>query len=194
MIFGWGKGQAGSAAEQVALLGRELALESLGLDNLLTLTGRHGAQIADGGLQLLSALRRDALKLRIELSRLLLLVRSQVLPGLHALQNPVLLLRWETIKMLQSIAQSLLALGWKIAELGIIIQRLLLLIRRQASVAAEPLPGMIALLGLLPRGLPFFPLLDALEAARLSRTRQNDERQHEAGERRRHFRRDWFEV
>ena len=79
-------------------------------------------------------------------------------------------------------------------QILVFIQRLLLLIRRQASVAAQPLPGMITLLGLLPRGLPFFPLLYALEAARLGRARQNYEHQHEAGERCRHFRRDWFEV
>jgi len=49
-IFGGGERQAGRAAKEIALLGRELALETVGLDDLLTLAHMQGAQVPDSGL------------------------------------------------------------------------------------------------------------------------------------------------
>ena len=103
-IFRRSQGQAGRVAEQVTLLWRKLALETIGLDDLLTLARRHGAQIADGSSQPLPAVRWKVLETRIKLPRLLLLVRSEVFPRFHALQDAILLLRWKAIETLQPLS------------------------------------------------------------------------------------------
>jgi hypothetical protein len=105
-------------------------------------------------------------------------------PGFHALQNAVLLGRRKAAEALQPFPQALLPFLRETAKLGIIFQSPLLLIRRETPVPAQPLPGMIAGLGLLARGLPLLVSLDALLAAGLSRgrqdtRRQNGQRQHE---------------
>jgi hypothetical protein len=194
-----GQRQSGCAAEEVALLGRELTLETVRLDDPLTLIGRHSAQIANGCTQFLPAFGRKFLKLRKQLPGLPLLVRRQVFPGFHALQDAVLLLWWEAAEALQLSTQHLLPSGRKAAELGIVFQRFLLLIGGKIPVAAQPLPGMIALHDLTRRnlgayGLAFFTPLNAFGAAGLGRTRRDGTTQHEARSRGRHFRRDGLEF
>jgi len=88
----WGEREAGGAAEQIALLRRELALELGGVDALLALFRRQVAQAANGPVDRLAALRRQLLELLKESARLILLVRSQVLPGFHAVEDLLLLL------------------------------------------------------------------------------------------------------
>ena len=77
-----------------------------------------------------------------------------MLPGLHALQDAVLLLRRKAAETLQAFPQDLLPGRRKAAELGIVFQRLLLLIGRKILVAAQPLSGVIGLQRLLARLLP----------------------------------------
>ena len=84
---------------------------------------------------------------------------------------------------------NLLPLGRKAAELGIVVQRLLLLVGRKILIAAQPLSGVIAQ-GLPPCLAFFTPLLDALSEAILGMARRDGERHHECGNRRRRFRRD----
>jgi len=79
-----------------------------------------------------------------ELSCLLLLRGSQVLPGFHAIQNAQLLLRGESGKTLQALAQLLLPLGGQAAEFGIVLQRAVLLIGREIRIAPQPIPRMAA--------------------------------------------------
>src|SRR5690348_15020920 len=59
-IFGRGQRQLRSAAQQAALLGRELVLEAIGIDDLLPLVGSHRAEIADCGTQFLPAIDRKS--------------------------------------------------------------------------------------------------------------------------------------
>ena len=57
---------------------------------------------------LAGALAVRSLSCEIELPRLLFLLRRQVLPGLHALQNALLLLRRQAAEALQALPQYLL--------------------------------------------------------------------------------------
>src|SRR6185503_1684934 len=141
-ILGRGQRQLRSAAQQAALLGRELVLETVGIDDLLPLVGWHGAEIADCGTQFLPAIGRQISELRKQLPRLLLLIGSQVLPGFHALQDAVLLLLREAAETQQPFPQDLLPGRRKVAELGIVVESFLLLIGRQVLVTAEPLSGV----------------------------------------------------
>jgi hypothetical protein len=121
------------------------------------------------------------------LPRLLLLVWSQVLPGFHALQDAILLLRRKSAETLQPLAQSLLPFEREIAELGIVVQRFLLLVGRKIFIPAQPLSGVI----LLPRRWLFLALLDALNPG-LGHARRNCERQREPRGGCRQLRRDEF--
>ena len=58
--------------------------------------------LADRPVEGLAAVGRQLLELLKELARLLLLIRSQVLPGFHAIEHALLLLRRQAGKMLQS--------------------------------------------------------------------------------------------
>ena len=82
----------------------------------------------------------------MELSRLLLLLRSQVLPGFHAVEDQLLTLRRQAVEVLQALLQSLLPLWWKPAELRIILQRFPLLLRRKVPLLVKPLACVMPLL------------------------------------------------
>ena len=112
---------------------------------MLALRGRHAAQIADCILDHAAPFRGKIPHLRIESPRLLLLLRSQVLPDFHAVQHPLLLLGWQVVEVLQTILEPLLTLGREAAELRIAVQHLPLLLRRKILILAQPLPGMVAL-------------------------------------------------
>src|SRR5713226_1039261 len=154
--LGWRQRQLRNPGQESSLLRRKLA-EAAGLDGPLPCLRRHRAQRADRVLHCLTPFRRKTLKLRVELPRLLFLRGSEVLPGLHAIQNALLPLRRQAAEMFQTLPQPLLPLRRQVAELGIIFQRLLLLLRRKIFVLAQPLTGVMSLrLALLGR-LPLFP-------------------------------------
>ena len=63
------------------------------------------------------------------------LLGSQVLPGLHAIENAVLLLRGQAAEMLQPLPQLLLPLRRKPLKLRIILEGIGLLTGREIFVA-----------------------------------------------------------
>ena len=95
-----GERQPGGSVQQISFLGRERVPETCGLDDELALWGRHAAQIADGILHHAAPFRGKIPHLRIKSPRLLLLLRSQVLPDFHAVQHPLLLLGRQAVEML----------------------------------------------------------------------------------------------
>src|SRR2546422_8350380 len=68
-----------------------------------------------------------------------------MLPSLHAVQNALLPLRRQAAEVLQPLPQPLLPLLREAAKLGIIFQRLLLLLRRKIFVLAQPLTRVVSL-------------------------------------------------
>jgi hypothetical protein len=135
----------GRSAQDAAFFGRELVSELVGVDELVALCGRQAAHSADCPVDGLPAIGRQLPELLEELTRLLLLIGSQVLPGLHAVEYALLLLWREAGKMLQLVLQPLLLLGRKFAELGIVFEGAALLGRRQIFIAAEPVSGVAGL-------------------------------------------------
>ncbi len=90
----WGRQrQAGSPAHDVPFLGRKHVLETVGIDHLLALGRRHSPQVADRCTDHAPPIRWELLHLPENLSCLLFLIGSQMLPGLHAIQHALLLLR-----------------------------------------------------------------------------------------------------
>ena len=94
---------------------------------MVALCGRQTAHAADRLVDGLAAIGRQLLELLKELARLLLLIRSQVLPGFHAVEHPLLLLWRQAGKMLQPVLQPFLLWRRKPAELGIVLERAVLL-------------------------------------------------------------------
>lgn len=139
-----GERELGDTAQDVSFLRRELALKAIGIDDLLALVGRHGPQITNRRLHHLPPFRGQALDLLKKLARMVLLFGSEVLPGFHAIKNPLLLLGRQVVKTLQPFAQALLTLRRKIAELGIIFQGLLLLVGREIAIASQPVSSVVA--------------------------------------------------
>ncbi len=101
--------------------------------------------LPDRPVEGLAAVGRQLLELLKELARLLLLIRSQVLPGFHAVEHALLLLRRQAGKMLQPFLQAGLLLRGKPAELGIVFEGAALLRGRQILIAAEPVSGVAGL-------------------------------------------------
>jgi len=135
----------GGSSQNAAFLGRELVSELVGVDELVSLSGRQAAHSADCPVDGLPAIGRQLLELLKELTRLLLLIGSQVLPGLHAIEHALLLLWRQTGKMLQLVLQPFLLLGRKLAELRIVFEGAALLSGRQIFIAAEPVSGVAGL-------------------------------------------------
>jgi len=82
----------------------------------------------------------------MELPCLFLLLRGQVLPGFHSVQDQLLALGRQVIEVLQALLQSLLPLWRKPAELRIALQGSPLLLRRKSSLLAQPLACVMTLL------------------------------------------------
>ena len=140
-----GEWKVGSPAEYAAFLRRECVPVLRGVDEPVTLLGRQSAHAADGAVDGLAAIGRQLPELLKELTRLLFLIRSQVLPGFHAVEHAFLLLRRETGKMLQPVSQPGLLLRRKPTELWIVFERTALLRGRQILIAAEPVSGVAGL-------------------------------------------------
>jgi len=135
--------QFGRAAQKFALLGREHSFETFGINHLLTLFRRHGAQAANRCAHHSAPVGWQLTELLEQLPRFALLFGGQVLPGFHAIDNAVLLLRRQAVEVLQPPAQHLLSCGREMAELRIVFQRLLLLLGREIPVLLQPLPGVV---------------------------------------------------
>ena len=116
-----------------------------GVDEPVALFGRQAAHPADRPVDGLAAVGRQLLELLKDLARLLLLIRRQVLPGFHAVENALLLLRRQAGEMLQPLLQLGLLLRRKPAELRIVFERAALLRGRQIFIAAEPVSGVAGL-------------------------------------------------
>src|SRR5882724_3380757 len=100
--FGWSQRQLRGIVQDLAFLGREL-VEASGLDFPLPRLRRHGTEALDRVSYRLAAVRRQASELRVGGSKRLLLLRCQVLPGLHALQNSLLTFWRKAVEPLQSL-------------------------------------------------------------------------------------------
>jgi hypothetical protein len=74
------------------------------------------------------------------------LLRSQMLPCLHAVQHLLLALGRQAVEMLQALLQDLLSLRRKRPVMGVALQRLSLLLGRQTSILVQPLSSVMALL------------------------------------------------
>jgi hypothetical protein len=133
------------SAENAAFLGRECVSVLRGVDEPIALVRRQATHAANRPVDGLAAIGRQLSELLEELTRLLLLIRSQVLPGFHPVEHAFLLLRRQAGEMLQPASQSRLLLRRKPAELGIVFERAALLRGRQILVAAEPVSGVAGL-------------------------------------------------
>jgi hypothetical protein len=117
----------GSSVEDISLLRREGAAELIGIDELVTLVGRHAMHTTDRSIHGLTAIWRKLLELLKNLASSLLLILCQVFPGFHPTQHALLLLRRQAGKMPQSLQQTGLLGRREPAELGIVFKRALLL-------------------------------------------------------------------
>src|SRR5213593_3681600 len=97
---GWRQRKLGNPIQQATLLRGKLILEAVRVNRLLALFWRHVAQIIYRALHHLPAFRRQILELREKLLGLLFLLRSQMLPGLHAVQDALLPVRWKAAEVL----------------------------------------------------------------------------------------------
>lgn len=93
----------GGSIEDEALPRRERSLVLVRVDKLVALFGRQVAHAADRPIDGLAAIGRQLPELLKDLARVLFLILSQVLPGLHAVEHPFLLLRRQAGKMLQPV-------------------------------------------------------------------------------------------
>ena len=94
---------------------------------MLPLIGRHTSHGADGAVEGTPPLRRQVAELAEQLSRVLLLLPGEVLPGFHAVQHALLLFWRKIIEALQALPQLLLPLRRQIAKLRVIFERFPLL-------------------------------------------------------------------
>jgi len=141
----WGEREVGGSAEDAAFLRRENAPVLPGVDELVALFGRQAAHLADRAVDGLAAIGRQLFELLKELARLLLLIRSQMLPGFHAVEHALLLLWRQAGKVLQPLLQLGLPLRSELPELGIVFERTALLRGRQIFIAAQPVSGVAGL-------------------------------------------------
>ena len=135
----------GGSAEDKAFPRRERSLVLVRVDELVAPFRRQIAHAADRPIDGLAAIRRQLPELLKDLARVLLLILSQVLPGLHAVEHVFLLLRRQAGKMLQPVLQPGLLLRRKPPELRIVFERTSLLRRRQIFITAKPVSGVTRL-------------------------------------------------
>jgi hypothetical protein len=145
VIFRSSQGKSGSAAHDLALLGRKHVFEARRVDDAVALIGRHGTQVAHGRADHALPVGRQLLHPAEHIARFGFLAGSEVLPGLHAVQHALLLLRRKTGKVIEPLPQLLLPLGRQAAEAGIVLQHAFPVGGRKALIAAEPVPGMVLL-------------------------------------------------
>ena len=107
---GGGKRELSDAVQHLLLLRREPRLEIRRFQNLLALCRRHAAQVTYCAFHHLASIGRQAPHLLKQAARFLLLRGSEVLPGLHAIQDARLLLGRQRAETLQSLAQAILSL------------------------------------------------------------------------------------
>ena len=142
----------GGSAEDEAFPRRERVRVLVRVDELVALFRRQVAHAADRPIDGLAAVGRQLPELLKDLARVLFLILSQVLPGLHAVEHAFLLLRRQAGKMLQFVLQPGLLLRWKPPELRIVFERAALLRGRQIFIAAKPVSGVP---GLVLRAMRF---------------------------------------
>lgn len=138
-----GEWESSNTFQKVPLLWSELVFVTVRFDKLLTLLGRRLSQFPDSPGHHAPSHGWKVPQLRKQLAGLLLLPGSKVLPGLHAIDNPLLLLGWKTVEMLQLLSQPLLSFGWQAPELRIILECFLLLVWRKVFVPPQPLSGVM---------------------------------------------------
>src|SRR6185295_3537602 len=102
-----GERQLGNSTQHLLLLRRVLAAAA-GLNCALTRLWRHGTQGVDRILHGLTPLGRQGPDPRINAARFGFLVRGQMLPDFHSVQDPLLPFRREAIEPLQALLQLLL--------------------------------------------------------------------------------------
>ena len=119
-----------------------MPLESVGVDDLFALIGRHGRKVADRGIDHALPVRRKLPQLIANLQSLLLLLGSQMLPGFHAVEHLQLLLRRQIGEMLQTLAQQLLPFGRQRRNAGSLCKARSCSAGGTIFVAAKPIPGV----------------------------------------------------
>ena len=76
---------------------------------------------------------------------ILLLLRREVFPGLHAAQHLLLPVGRQAVKTLQTVLKFLLAFTRKATKRGIVFKRPPLLVVGHLTVLIQPLPGVVTL-------------------------------------------------
>src|SRR5260370_36658753 len=99
--FAGGERKVGGSAEQAAFLRRKRALVLIGVDEPVALLGRQVAHAADGPVNGLATVGRQLPELPKRLARVLLPVRSEGLPGFHAVERMPLRARRQRTQTLQ---------------------------------------------------------------------------------------------
>ena len=95
--------QARRATKQVALIGRELSIELIRVDQTIALVGAEAAHPTSRVVEGPAPIRWQLFKLTKHCARLVFLPRRQVLPRFHAAEHALLLLRRQAREMLQTV-------------------------------------------------------------------------------------------
>ncbi len=124
--------------EDVALLGRELALVAGGIQHGRALIEGHRTQILKGALDDLLALGRQTHQLATGVTHLHLLLRRQALKHFTARQAAVTLRRGHLVELVQLLHEPLLGLGSQAVEAGVVMKQALLVLERKPLVLIKP--------------------------------------------------------
>lgn len=142
-VIGLNRDQAG---DRIHFLGRELIPIAVGSEQVLLLIGRKIAKLAEGLSDLALAIRRKIAKLLHGVADLLALLWRKLGDGLIAFQPATAAIRAHIVKLRESFAHTILRRRRKVVESGLVLERLLLLIRSEIAVTVHPLQQMLLVL------------------------------------------------
>ena len=137
--------------EGAAFLVRELAAETVGVEDGLALRVWHLAKVAEGSGDQTATIFRETAKLLHGSADLLALRRGEVRHGLVAVDNAAALFGRHAVELGKAIEHALLCLRRKVAKAGFALQGALLVCEWQATVTIHPL-GEVFLILLLRAG------------------------------------------
>lgn len=137
--------------EGVAFLIGELAAETIGAEDSLTLRLGHLAKITEGSCDQAATVFGETAKLLHGPADLLTLRRREMRHGFVVLDDAAALLGRHVVKLGEAVEHALLCLGGKVAEAGFLLQGSLLIGERQIAMTVHPL-GEVLLVLLLGAG------------------------------------------
>ena len=134
-------------ADHGALGVRELAGKARGVDDLLTLIGRHLAEIENRAGHGAAARDGKRIQLRDGAAELLTLLRGEALQGFVAVQHAGALLRVHVVEASLEVTVALLSLRGQFVEAGELLEGFLLLGEREIAVIGHPLRDVLLIGG-----------------------------------------------